>query len=933
MQSTIWKLTVLSAVIGVGFVAVMQAQRSLPTLDTTAADTTENPADDTELNAPGLLPQEGEPDAMSQAEPPAQLEPQGQEPGEPEAAPGGQPQVQLELAEPPATEPPDFSAYESASQLRTAAAATPAGAAGAGNQGLDFRGSQPVQLTSAETAVPGNNDPFGGEPRSLDGPEQPTPASSPDFGEEPPSFGLQPGAAPQLLPPPADAAESNIRRTAMDSTPASRAGDDTSADAGSPFFDEPAAQTPPRNTEPARSAAPADFGSLDDPFSGSEPAPAPAGGSATFPDEPATDVFPSTGGTQPQFSEGASVPLRNSSAATEPRAAEPAAPSDAFPPLPGETPAAGTGTPQPRAVPDFGSAPAPATPAGGADSDFPGFPEPADSPAADGDFPAEPVPASRAVPRAADSTDFPGLPAAETEGPLPRRSRPEPDFGDFSPEPRATGTPDSSTTPASSVPEPVFPEEASPEPRAVEPRSPAPRATSPADGFSGFPEPLPAAAEPREPAPAGDFPGFPEPAAEPAATGDPAAEPEPEPVPQPADGAEFPPLPGFGPTTPAPEPRTTPEPAPAAEPREPSIPAVPALPGEPAGAEPRPATPADSGSLPGFGPEPVEVVPRRDMVPSRDTEPAPVRNTPAEVVPGSEELTGDATVRGDVPRGQLRPRLQIEKIAPTNAVLGKPLIYHIVVRNSGQTAARQVTVEDRIPAGTELTGTIPQAELADKTLTWKLGTIAPGEERKIAIRVVPRQEGQVGSVATVNFVSEVASATVITAPKLSIELQTPESVHLGDRVPVRFRVRNDGTGDASGVLIRDLIPRGLSHVDGNDLEYEVGNLPAGGSREVTLTLTAAEVGEAVNRAVVTADGGAKAETSSKIDIKGSRVSLSRRGPKRRYVDREGTWTNVVTNTSRGPVAGARVVEQIPEGFEFVEASANGQYDPSRREVS
>ena len=96
--------------------------------------------------------------------------------------------------------------------------------------------------------------------------------------------------------------------------------------------------------------------------------------------------------------------------------------------------------------------------------------------------------------------------------------------------------------------------------------------------------------------------------------------------------------------------------------------------------------------------------------------------------------------------------------------------------------------------------------------------------------MIPLEAGEIGSVATVNFVSEVAAATVVTAPRIEFELSAPRNVKLGQVVPFHFKVTNVGTGEARGVVIRDLIPEGLSHDSGNDLEYPVGRMAAGQSK-------------------------------------------------------------------------------------------------------
>ena len=75
--------------------------------------------------------------------------------------------------------------------------------------------------------------------------------------------------------------------------------------------------------------------------------------------------------------------------------------------------------------------------------------------------------------------------------------------------------------------------------------------------------------------------------------------------------------------------------------------------------------------------------------------------TAAPLEENPESFTGDGTVRADAPRGPQRPELKIEKIAPPNATLNQPMVYTIVIRNIGESAANAVVVEDQVPMGNE----------------------------------------------------------------------------------------------------------------------------------------------------------------------------------------------------------------------------------------
>lgn len=347
----------------------------------------------------------------------------------------------------------------------------------------------------------------------------------------------------------------------------------------------------------------------------------------------------------------------------------------------------------------------------------------------------------------------------------------------------------------------------------------------------------------------------------------------------------------------------------------------------------RPATPpADDAEDPaaiGIEPErirPVPAAPPRDVaptleVPSKELRDEKIDNPSPSVV---EERTP--------PRRAPEPQLTIDKIAPPTAVLGKPMVYQILVKNTGKIPARQVVVEDTVPESARMDGSIPQALLDNRRLIWKIGSLEPGAEKKILVRMIPESEGTLGTVATVKCATS-DTATNPAAPQLKFDVIAPEQAVLGAPVAIKFRVANVGDIEANSVVIRNVLPAGLRHPDGDDLEYEIGALSPGKTREVELTLTAAQAGRTVNRAIVTADGSVTEEASAAFEIVGPALSIARTGTKRLFPGKTGNYTNTVTNPDSRPIGNVRVVETIPPGMEFASASDGGQYDAAKRQVT
>ncbi|MCA9050519.1 MAG: DUF11 domain-containing protein, partial [Planctomycetaceae bacterium] len=287
--------------------------------------------------------------------------------------------------------------------------------------------------------------------------------------------------------------------------------------------------------------------------------------------------------------------------------------------------------------------------------------------------------------------------------------------------------------------------------------------------------------------------------------------------------------------------------------------------------------------------------------------------------------------------GVMRPNLVLQKTAPENATVGTPLDYRILVKNEGDATAYEVVVEDEVKTGAKVEGARPQPDLDRTTgkLIWKFDEIQPGQTEEIVVRVTPTGEGTMDGVATVRFKARVKATTVITAPKLRLQMTGPREVKVGQEVDYRYVITNEGSGEARDVFVRTLLPEagGLTHPQGQDLEYEIQSMQPGEQREVVLKVVASESGSFRTTAEVTAAGKMADESSCSTMVIGAQLQIIRRGPKRRFVGRPGTYENIVTNETNFPALNAKVVEQVPEGMRFVSASAGGRFDERTRTVT
>jgi uncharacterized repeat protein (TIGR01451 family) len=238
-----------------------------------------------------------------------------------------------------------------------------------------------------------------------------------------------------------------------------------------------------------------------------------------------------------------------------------------------------------------------------------------------------------------------------------------------------------------------------------------------------------------------------------------------------------------------------------------------------------------------------------------------------------------------------------------------------------------------VPQGAQfVSATPPPNEARDGRLAWMLDGLAPGEERVISVELLPLAEGELGSVADVSFRTRASASTICTRPQLVVEHMAPSRVLIGEQLKLAITISNPGSGAASGVLIEEDVPEGLSHAAGNKLEYQVGILAPGETRNLELTLQADGAGVVENVVRARGEGNLTAEHRVAIEVVAPQLQVGITGPSKRYLDRQVTYEVQVANPGTAPAKNVELVTYLPNGLKFVSTDNQGQYDPQRHAV-
>lgn len=355
----------------------------------------------------------------------------------------------------------------------------------------------------------------------------------------------------------------------------------------------------------------------------------------------------------------------------------------------------------------------------------------------------------------------------------------------------------------------------------------------------------------------------------------------------------------------------------------PALPAPPATPSLLGAASDPAAVPSSLSASPSMQGNPVG----RSMPPADSISPVDAMGGAS----GGRVLIARASALADIPgeralEGTQTPSLQVQKIAPEEVQVGQKTSFTLRVRNLGTSAAEDVVLVDRVPKHTRLESTSPPSQASeDGLLQWSLGRLMPGDERTVMIELVPTEEGEIGSVASVSFSSLASARTVSTLPRLEVTQNADPDVRVGDRMQIQIAVTNRGTGTAKNVSLEVDLPRELRHPSGDALGMSLGDLAPGESRSIPLDLTAVEAGSLLSKIRIVSGNGAPQESSLPIQIIAPKLTLAFQGPKLRYLERPANYQVSIANQGTAPAKDIDIVAYLPKGLQFQSAGNHGEY--------
>ena len=278
------------------------------------------------------------------------------------------------------------------------------------------------------------------------------------------------------------------------------------------------------------------------------------------------------------------------------------------------------------------------------------------------------------------------------------------------------------------------------------------------------------------------------------------------------------------------------------------------------------------------------------------------------------------------------PHLLVEAMMPTTSGVGQNLSYELVIRNLGTTPALNVQLQDQLPASATYVASEPKSETTGQSLAWSLGAIEPNAEKRVQVTIHPTAEGELISRAQVSFSTMVDARATVTRPELKVAMNGPKSSKVGDVVPFQIQLSNVGTGAAQKVQLRAKLSSGLTHPSGQLIEADLADLAAGESKTLTLEVMAGTSGAQHCELSVAADGNPAQTSKAEVELVEAKLTVAQQGPTSCLVKSQPEYTMILTNPGTAATDMIDVTTTVPQGFELVTASNQGNFDAARNAI-
>jgi uncharacterized repeat protein (TIGR01451 family) len=207
-----------------------------------------------------------------------------------------------------------------------------------------------------------------------------------------------------------------------------------------------------------------------------------------------------------------------------------------------------------------------------------------------------------------------------------------------------------------------------------------------------------------------------------------------------------------------------------------------------------------------------------------------------------------------------QPILEIDKTGPEKRYLGRSVTYEITVANKGDAPANDLVIRDRLPAGVKFLSASGNGTAENRRVQWSLGTVEPGDSRKVSVTVMPESAKTISNTAIVSAecaegVRASARTQIEGIPAILLEvIDTQDPIEVGGRTTYVITATNQGTAPATNIQIICGLEEEMSHIsssgvtrssaEGSKVTFQpLGSLAPGEKAEWRVNVRAVSAGD------------------------------------------------------------------------------------------
>ena len=167
------------------------------------------------------------------------------------------------------------------------------------------------------------------------------------------------------------------------------------------------------------------------------------------------------------------------------------------------------------------------------------------------------------------------------------------------------------------------------------------------------------------------------------------------------------------------------------------------------------------------------------------------------------------------------PALQVEKKVSNTVILGRDMEYEIIVTNTGDAVARNLVIEETVPAGASVSSASNNGTVSVGRVVWNLPELAPKQSQTVKVSLQPQS---VGSVVTTTHATAYCATdagaqsktAIIGIPAVLLEVvDLTDPVEIGKTTTYVITATNQGTATDINVRIVAELESAMEFVSGD----------------------------------------------------------------------------------------------------------------------